>query len=172
VKSRIHTKSRCSTNTPDEVPLDPYRSWAVNNGYSIQVFESSDYPGGKLPYAQAIYEYMRQNGDARFIIVGHSAGADASILAIEKAGYPSSIQSVVLLDPTLSATLPDGSTDIKRYADQIASHGIAIFLGVGSTEPQIQIAGAIRREYPSYAHPRMAVDKGVFADAQQALGWR
>ena len=46
----------------------------------------------------------QEHPDDDFIIVGHSAGADAAILAATEFSDKTRIKAMVLLDPTLSAS--------------------------------------------------------------------
>jgi ABC-type uncharacterized transport system permease subunit len=73
----------------------------------------------------------------------------------------------------LTATIP-GQTDtnISGVANQIAAHGIPLFLADSPwDEINSVIQGAEEMPYPEIKHLPLAVSDQVFNDARNALGW-
>jgi hypothetical protein len=123
--------------------------------------------------AVEISNYMRTNSGGNFILVGHSAGADAVIIVMDmiKNETAVNVDGVILLDPTLTASIP-GTTDtsISSKANQIHNQA-SLFLG-DTNEPSVgyvHIAGSDRREY-DYDHYALAVVDGVADDAFASIG--
>ena len=89
------------------VPLSPYADWAKANGYKpIYINYPGDTNGGREKHATDIFNFVSAsidvNQDSTFILVGHSAGADSTILAASKildAGMSGNISALILLDP-------------------------------------------------------------------------
>ncbi|HNT26523.1 MAG TPA: hypothetical protein PKM21_19300 [Anaerolineales bacterium] len=155
--------------TPDEAPLNPYYNWAIGIGYSVSWYEFEDY-GAKYAMAQTMAGEMEASNDI-YILVGHSAGADAVILAADMVRYKD-IDSIAVLDPTLTATIPPSQTgtSILDMANQVAAN-LPVFLGDTPSDGNITITGAGRYPY-DYSHLGLAVADDVFMDAHNYLKWK
>ncbi len=92
--------------------------------------------------------YVRRNPTVKFSIIGHSAGADAAILATDRAinnGMAKNINGIALLDPTLTSSEGYGYPDYKNLNDEkygtdddlgslipnIIANKIPVFVGCG-----------------------------------------
>ncbi len=119
------TESACANGMPrndyeDQVPLQPFRGLAGEDDIVINFDENDHTP--KTKYASDINAVFEQySGDQyEFMLIGHSAGADAVILSAYDqitAGNEGKIKGVVLLDPSMSAT---GVDDFDARANLVA----------------------------------------------------
>jgi hypothetical protein len=175
----LEIQGECINQTPavgynegsgDEPPLNPYYSWAKSKGYAVKWYERETYQS-KYLMAQAMSDEWESNTDSSFILIGHSAGADAVILAAYMVQYER-IDSIALLDPTLSAEIPgETNTDISLIADQVAAN-VRVFLADSPWDRiDAEIQGAKEIDYPDIMHNALAVSDQVFNDARNELGW-
>lgn len=155
-----------------DAPLNPFRRWAERNGYKDVDFRIHDVDvcGGdraKLTCANDAKSDIDNSSNERFLLIGHSAGADAVIVTSDRVSDKSRIAGIVLLDPTLTATLENDNpgqtfTDLHTMADSLPK---PVFLGVTPVEAQINIAGAFREQfsYPgsNNEHEELALDDQV-----------
>jgi RHS repeat-associated protein len=155
-------------------PLNPFRRWAERNGYGIGDFSIYDVDvcGGKLPCANKAQADVDANNSSRFLLIGHSAGADAVIVAGDRVADKARIAGIVLLDPTLTATLendtPPDYTDLQSMADNLPKPK---FLGDTPNDGIIvDINGAIREPY-SFQHNQLALEDEVVTDMINDFGW-
>jgi len=164
----------------DEPPLNPYYTYWINRGIIPTVVEFNDYGGNgtnKYDMANAIIADMASHPGHEYILIGHSAGADAVILAVDMAGYTSDIQLIVLLDPTLTASFPGKSTPVPgnlnllEIAIKIHLYGIPIFLGDSPEDGYVFITGANRIPYDDLRHLNLAVADRVLIDIIDFMNW-
>ena len=124
--------------------------------------------------AQAMSNDMKDKTSNNFIIVGHSAGADAVILAANMVDYQH-IHSIALLDPSMNyQERKEGPIiDLTDTANQIDDYVIPLFLADSlKDEVDAVIEGAIEPpDYIDFEHERLAVSDQVFNDARSKLGW-
>lgn len=105
-------------------PLNPFRRWAEKHGYSASDFSIHDVDvcgevnkkRRKLECANRAISNIESNISS-FLLIGHSAGADAVIVAVDRISDKSKIAGIVLLDPTLEATLENDDPEIYEYTD-------------------------------------------------------
>jgi hypothetical protein len=84
----------------DQKPLSPFSDWADRRGYEIVPV---NFTGTKVSQRDKIISSMNQEDS--YIIIGHSAGADSAILALNDSKIQTNtISATVLLDPTLTAS--------------------------------------------------------------------
>jgi len=84
-----------------------------------------------------------RGSNVRFIIIGHSAGADSAIIVGNKYAGKSTISGLVLLDPYMEARIggPNGNVEsLQSRADNAANH-IPTFLGKSNDAANVNIAG-------------------------------
>ncbi|MEW6028596.1 MAG: RHS repeat-associated core domain-containing protein [Chloroflexota bacterium] len=128
---------------PDD-RLAPYRSWAEQNGYQVFTYDVDDC-GTKSACLDRVKLLL--DAPVNFIFVGHSAGADVAILAAEylvSAGRQSELNGVVLLDPTLTATVKDRPEYAERggltpLLMEVLAKGGRVFVadGIGSRSDEV-----------------------------------
>jgi pimeloyl-ACP methyl ester carboxylesterase len=149
------------------VPLDPYRKWAEGQGYITVSLDTVL----KQDTSNDIIKVMKEHPGGKFILVGHSAGADAVILAADKAKKDYDITDIVLLDPTLTAT-GVAVQDMKDKANALQTDHTKVFLGLTSVGERFQ--NAVPKSYPyagANAHKRLAVERQPFDDWRNPLTW-
>jgi RHS repeat-associated protein len=109
-------------------------------GKRVEVYDVDNYSGAQKDDAsndilEFIEGVLRDIPQAKFTIIGHSAGADAAILLgykAVKAGIGNSISGVGLLDPTLTAgPYNTDNGDLKDELLGILDAGIRVFVGDG-----------------------------------------
>ena len=145
------------------------------------LFRYNDYPGGihktydvdnyqgykKDALSDELVTYIMSKANARFRIIGHSAGADAVILTaykLKELGFEDKLALVVLLDPTLSAlpyNEPVGSLSDELYGILDANIKVAVGISHGYTVYEVAMAPFFNNEtitsysnyfYQYYAH--------------------
>jgi pimeloyl-ACP methyl ester carboxylesterase len=166
-------------------PLYPFREWAERNGYSSGDFSIFDVDlcaaaapdgKGKLECANRAVSVMVSAGAARFLLVGHSAGADAVIVAGDRMTDKGRIAGIALLDPTLTATLENDipgqtQTNLQSMADNLPQPK---FLGdtlAAGDQINVFINGAEEKEYPKLSHADLALTEYPVTDMVNAFGW-
>ena len=96
-----------------EYGLSQYKSWADNRGFSVYPEGFSDFgDGAKKRVANTMLSDIDKNPGKSVIFIGHSAGADAVLIALSKLPANIQVRAVALLDPTLSYSDSDGT---KHY---------------------------------------------------------
>ena len=158
----------------NEVPLNPYKSWAEEQGYQV-VYDEWDVYSSKIEYGKAAFSYIDERRDNYFILIGHSAGADAFIMATDfaiDAGNSDQFIGVVLLDPTFTATINGQELKLDDMANNIYANGIPVFIGDTNTDYSITIQATKVRYYPEYSHLGIAVEDDVSDDVFSYMGWR
>ncbi|NOH04086.1 MAG: hypothetical protein HND47_20010 [Chloroflexi bacterium] len=161
------TGGNCGNGSPvtgynNEVPMNPYPADAYFFTENPEVMSGHTKEDVLNQVSDYIKEQQTQDNTLRFILIGHSAGADAAILIADKLGR-NAVSRTVLLDPTLSATLNGQIVDLQTQADSVAND-IPTLL-VDSKEPGVGyklISGASYQEYGNGSgnvHNQMAVDE-------------
>jgi pimeloyl-ACP methyl ester carboxylesterase len=106
-------------------PLSDYEEWATARGVETEYFGFR--PGDDAAAVQARIEaYMDENPGAEFILVGHSGGADAALLAANnqaKLGKASRIVGVILLDAGAMKGTRKEITDMVNF---VRSKGVDV----------------------------------------------
>jgi hypothetical protein len=113
----------------DGTPLNEYRK-PQPSGTFIVTFDT-DNCGTKEECAQKIESFIGAGNPATNVLIGHSAGADTVILVANNmidSGRKDQLKSVVLLDPTLTATIGGKWTDLQEMANKVAAT-VPTFLG-------------------------------------------
>jgi hypothetical protein len=156
-----------------KIPLSPYASWAISREYETHYFGVDRYNlrnfgtgSAKRKMALDILGDLRA-APGYVYLVGHSAGADAVILAADMAlseGLGVKIKGVVLLDPYFYA---DG-VSLQKPADRVAA-GLKgrVFLGK-SIGYRHTIGEAIERLYQDEHRP-LSYDQNVLKDILQLM---
>jgi pimeloyl-ACP methyl ester carboxylesterase len=144
------------------------------------MFDDDNCGQSKAVCANNVYEYVTAHFDdpyTEFIIIGHSAGADAAILATDKLlknGYKENIKGLVILDPTLTSGKNDAlgySSDYSNLTDPtygtsddqgplltgIVFQNVPVFVGLGMQSPDAMKA---------YLDP-LTTNKAEFINASQ-----
>ncbi len=102
--------------------MKPYYDYAKANGYQVQFFDTDDPKYDpkyqKYDMAKDMAAMINDNPDNEYYLFGHSAGADATILATAEAGYADNIKGVALLDPTMTANIR-GQSDTIAFQEKI-----------------------------------------------------
>jgi RHS repeat-associated protein len=144
------TGGACEHGTPladynNMVPLSPFFDWAHANGYAVMPYDYDLYGGtggGKARYAEGLKYFMMQRQSDEFILVGHSAGADAVIWAaylyLSEGGDPGKILGVMALD-----------MDFPTEKDQFYTQGEIDSI----TEKEVNVAFFHSRDYQDISHP-------------------
>jgi RHS repeat-associated protein len=128
----VGTNGACESGTPrsdynNQVPLSPFADWASSNGYSAKYFDYNLH-GNKAHYARWIKDWMAEQYSSSFMMVGHSAGADAVVWAaylyLSEGGNPSKILGVMALDMDLSTDPNHHYT--QQDINDIRSRGVPV----------------------------------------------
>jgi hypothetical protein len=161
-------------------PLNPFRRWAEKHGYSASDFSIHDVDvcgevnkRKKLECANRAISNIESNS-SRFLLIGHSAGADAVIVAVDRVSDKSKIAGIVLLDPTLGAALENDDPDIGEYTDlQTMADNLPSpkFLGDSPEDGYKEIRGVHRVPYDNYNHKQLALEDAVVNDMVDRFGW-
>jgi YD repeat-containing protein len=171
----------CATGN---APLYPFREWAERNGYQNSDFKIHDIDScnsadgkQKLNCANMAINDVNTESSARFLLIGHSAGADSVIIAGDRISDKGRIAGITLLDPSMDATLENDdlqnqeSTNLQTMADNLPPPK---FLGDTTGPPgdeiYVTISGASEIEYP-LSHAELALNDSVVTDMVNAFGW-
>jgi pimeloyl-ACP methyl ester carboxylesterase len=110
----------CENGTPrrdynNKVPLSPFVDWAKGHGYSYKYYDYNLQGNSKEKYSKNISDFMINDPSSEFILVGHSAGADAVVWAasryLQRGGQPSNILGVMALDMGLDVNYDQAVID-------------------------------------------------------------
>jgi hypothetical protein len=173
----------CATGN---APLHPFREWAMKNGYQDSDFKihdnDSDSCNGsdgkrKLNCANLAINEVNTESNARFLLIGHSAGADSVIIAGDRIADKSRIAGITLLDPSMEATLENDDIQNQEYTDlQIMANNLPSPKFLGDTikspgdEIDVSIIGAYEVEY-LLSHAGLALSESVVTDMVTEFGW-
>jgi RHS repeat-associated protein len=152
-------------------PLHPFREMAERNGYSASDFTILDVDvcGTKLECANEAISRIGASGMARFLLIGHSAGGSAVIIAVDRVSDKGRIAGIVLLDPSMNAELEGGiEPNLQSMADNLPK---PVFLGDSPEDGDDRIAGALEVTYPELGHNELALTNKVVEDMLDAFGW-
>jgi hypothetical protein len=204
------------TCNSDNSPLKNYREWAIANGYQVAYIydvDADEFDGpltddenGSLTgeahaslrkanvfvkAAGDINNFLKTNPDANFVFIGHSAGADAAILTAHyllETGRLNHLQGMILLDPSLTATLPGfRNFNLGNMLKDIVRGGVSVFAANSSHYPDesdenvflkglLGIRGAYQPYYYKYYyygdrnHAELATDLTVCTNAINRIG--
>jgi len=127
-------------NCSGEQRLSPYMRFGNTSIYDV------DDCGPKSNCANDVFMQIYQNPSINYYIIGHSAGADAAILAAERSLEHNlkNLKGIVLLDPTLTASAGNEfgnfsntdhiygtEDDLGFLMPKIITHNISVFVGTG-----------------------------------------
>lgn len=121
-----------------------------------------------------IFNVVNNDPDNVYLLIGHSAGADAVILAAYKLinqGMSSKIKGIALLDPYFK---DDQLKSLQDRANAVAGglSGKVFLADTTSDGITVDIPGATREEYPD-SHDLLAVDQKVLdAVLKEIPGWK
>jgi hypothetical protein len=144
---------------------------AERNGYSASDFTILDVDvcGTKLECANEAISRIGASGMARFLLIGHSAGGSAVIIAVDRVSDKGRIAGIVLLDPSMNAELEGGiEPNLQSMADNLPK---PVFLGDSPEDGDDRIAGALEVTYPELGHNELALTNKVVEDMLDAFGW-
>jgi acetyl esterase/lipase len=153
----------------------------MRNGYQDSDFKIHDIDGcngaddkQKLNCANFAINDVNTESSARFLLIGHSAGADSVIVAGDRIADQGRIAGITLLDPSMDATLEDDDlqkgefTHLQTMADNLPSPK---FLGdTPNDDITVFIKNAIRQPY-DYEHNQLALEDAVVTDMVNAFRW-
>jgi pimeloyl-ACP methyl ester carboxylesterase len=132
----------------------------------------------KLQMAIAIRDQIINN-PGKYILVGHSAGGSAVILAVrmlQNSGYGDRVSAVILLDPAMDSEYPLDESgalgSIQEAANQIAANGTPVFLGDSLLDGNDSITGAY--EYQTnrdVSHTQLAISSNVYLHITTSKSW-
>ena len=159
--------------------LTPYLDWANGQGYSVKwksalgETEGTDY---KKDIADQIAGMIADNPNANFILIGHSAGADAIISSLaklsENGDYPSNIVGVGLLDPSMEGS---GGVDLHDALKEAAAN-IPLFVAESTNNAVDESKAGLTSDQHlgplNIDHNGMSNDTGVFDTMLTKLGLR
>jgi RHS repeat-associated protein len=166
----VHDGTACADGS---APLHPFREWAERIGYSKSDFSIYDIDRcsgkAKLDCANQVEAEIESSGSARFLLIGHSAGGSAVIIAADRVSDKGRIAGIVLLDPSMNATLEGGVvTNLQTMADSLPK---PVFLGDSPKDGPDSIAGAYYVPYPKFGHAEIALKDEVVNDMLKEFGW-
>jgi hypothetical protein len=129
----------------DGIPLHSCSTWGEREGYKISYFDfhEDSQAGAKYRMADRISEKISNSPSDLPLIIGHSAGADASLLSLETMNEQDRfhITGEILLDPTQTVGTDGERQDFRDPQDlsdilkHYANSGIPIFVGDGYGGP-------------------------------------
>jgi len=110
------------------VPLAPYKNWAKAQGYDFWAYDTDTY-GTKASLSNQLVKDMNAHPEYNYILVGHSAGADAIALAVNNTDLTAKkILGIVFLDPSVTARIKGKDQPITNDFNDIASMGIKVYI--------------------------------------------
>jgi hypothetical protein len=151
-------------------PLHPFREMAERNGYTESDFSilDTDVCGSKLECATQAQTKLESSGSSRFLLIGHSAGGSAVIIAAHRVSDKGRIAGIALLDPAMDATLEDGVVNLQSMADGLTK---PVFLGDSPQDGDDKIAGASEVLYEHLNHEELALNDEVVRDMLEQFTW-
>ena len=158
-------------------PLHPFREWAERVGYSasdFKILDVDDCSGkAKLDCANQAEAEIESSGSARFLLIGHSAGGSAVIIAGDRVNNKGQIAGIVLLDPDMTATLEDDIIDITYTELQTMANSLPkpVFLGDSPEDGLGKIAGAHYWEFSNLSHMNLALRDEVVDKMLYLFKW-
>jgi len=159
----------------DGLPLIPYYQLSTETPLIYGVDGTT-----KIAVAIAIYNHIKDN-PGQYILVGHSAGGTALILAarmLQEGELGDQVSDLVLLDPYMDKNYPIDAKgtlgNIQDEANLIASSGITVFLGDSPGDGEDQsIAGAIEYETGNDVdHKHLATNYFIYNKIVDNPYWR
>ncbi|MBI3175910.1 MAG: RHS repeat-associated core domain-containing protein [Chloroflexi bacterium] len=176
----VKTGRACEKGSYDnKKPLSDYEEWAEENGLESEYFGFED--GDTIGDVQAkIEQFIKDNPILRFILVGHSAGADAAWnAALEQTpdnnkNFPL-IHGVLLLDP---GRMLISRTDINTNINALIQKGVDVksYSSIDyqnlDTDDTVTLP-AITQPTTVQAHTALAVDNTFFEQYTSPVlnGW-
>jgi RHS repeat-associated protein len=157
--------------------MKDYYDFAVERKYQVYYYNQVSYNGAdkkpkqnKYDMATDITTKITGNEDDSFILTGHSAGADALILANSMTDYAENIKGTVLIAPSMNYTLPNGQEPkLNSEADSIPAGKVALITGIGDSD-SLQIKGATKHDF-DLKHEQLATDQSVIDWVFGTFSW-
>jgi len=158
----------------DSKMMKPYSDFAKEKKDYLYWYNNDKSATAKLDMANAISDKIKANPNLSFILAGHSAGADALILANSKAGYAENIKGTVLIAPHMDYTDKNGGQpSLQNEADNIPAGKVALIAGLdeilGRKVPEIK--GTDTQLFLLTNHEGLATSQRVFNWVKANFDW-